>query len=256
MDSLDGKVVIVTGASDGIGARLTAILRQSGARVALAARDERKLSATAAAGDLIIPGDVTQETVRAEIIAKIVERWGKIDILINNAGRGSYYSASATPLDEARAVFDLNFFAPLALTQLAAPFLRQTRGTVVNVSSIAGQISLPWLPVYSASKFALAAITSAQRTELRREGIHVMGVFPGYVDTDFQAHAPGPRPPRRVAQGKRFAVSTEECAAAIVRGITHRKRTVVTPRSGWALVWASRLFPAFVESQMERALYG
>ncbi len=256
MDSLDGKVVIVTGASEGIGAQLTTILRQSGAHVALAARNERKLSAAAGPGDLIIPGDVTQETVRSEIIAKIMERWGKIDILINNAGRGSYYSASATPLDEARAVFDLNFFAPLALTQLATPFLRQTRGTVVNVSSIGGQISLPWLPVYSASKFALAAITSAQRTELRREGIHVMGVFPGYVDTDFQANAPGPRPPRRVVQGKRFAISAEECAAAIVRGIVHRKRTVVTPRSGWALVWASRLFPAFVESRMERALYG
>ncbi len=256
MDSLDGKVVIVTGASEGIGVQLTTILRQSGARVALAARNEGKLSAAAAHGDLIIPGDVTRETVRAEIIGKIMERWGKIDILINNAGRGSYYSASATTLDEARAVFDLNFFAPLALTQLATPFLRQTRGMVVNLSSIAGQISLPWLPVYSASKFALAAITSAQRTELRREGIHVMGVFPGYVDTDFQAHAPGPRPPRRVAQGKRFAVSAEQCAAAIVRGILHRKRTVVTPRSGWALVWANRLFPSFVERQMERALYG
>jgi short-subunit dehydrogenase len=256
MDSLDGKVVIVTGASEGIGVQLTTILRRSGARVALTARNERKLSAAAEPGDLVIPGDVTRETVRAEIIAKIMERWGKIDILINNAGRGSYYSASATTLDEARAVFDLNFFAPLALTQLATPFLRQTRGMVVNLSSIAGQISLPWLPVYSASKFALAAITSAQRTELKREGVHVMGVFPGYVDTGFQANAPGTRPPGRVAQGKRFAVSAEECAAAIVRGIAHRKRTVVTPRSGWALVWASRLFPSFVESQMERALYG
>jgi short-subunit dehydrogenase len=159
-------------------------------------------------------------------------------------------------LDEARAVFDLNFFAPLALTQLATPFLRQTRGTVVNVSSIGGQISLPWLPVYSASKFALAAVTSAQRTELRREGIHVMGVFPGYVDTDFQANAPGPRPPERLVRYKRFAISAEECATAIVRGIARRKRTVVAPRSGWALVWAGRLFPSFVEAQMERALYG
>ena len=149
-------------------------------------------------------------------------------------------------------LFELNFFAPLALAQLAAPYLRRTRGTVVNVSSIAGQISLPWLPVYSASKFALAAITSAQRTELKRDGVHVMGVFPGYVNTDFQAHAAGPRPPERVIQGKRFAVSAEECAEAIVDGIAHRKRMVVTPRTGWLLVWANRLFPGFVESQMER----
>jgi len=260
MGLLDCKVIIVTGASEGIGARLAAALRHAGARLALTARSEARLSASARPGDLIVPGDLTDDRVRAAVIAQTIGRFGKIDILINNAGRGSYYSATcpatATPLDEARAVFELNFFAPLALTQLAAPYLRGTRGTVVNVSSIAGQISLPWLPVYSASKFALAAVTSAQRTELRRDGVHVMGVFPGYVDTDFQSHAPGPRPPERVVRGKRFAVTAEECAAAIVRGIVHRRKTVVTPRTCWLPVWMNRLFPGFVEAQLERAFHG
>lgn len=254
MDSLNGKAVIVTGASEGIGACLAAELQKRGAHLCLTARNEARLSAAARPDDLVVPGDITADSVRSAVIAKTVERWGKIDILINNAGRGSYYTTSTTPLDEARALFELNFFAPFALSQLALPWLRKTGGTVVNVSSIAGQISLPWLPVYSASKFALAAITSAQRTEARRDGVHVMGVFPGYVDTDFQAHAAGPRPPQRVAQGKRFAVSAQDCAEAIVDGIVHRRRTVVTPRSGWLLVWANRLFPSFVESQLERAL--
>jgi short-subunit dehydrogenase len=200
----------------------------------------------------VVPGDLTDSTIRHELIARTLERHGRIDVLINNAGRGSYYTACSTPMEEARAVFELNFFAPLELAQVAAPHLRETRGSIVNVSSIAGQISLPWLPVYSASKFALAAITSAQRTELRRAGVHVMGVFPGYVDTDFQANAVGPRPPERVVQGKRFAVSATECAEAIVDGIVRRKRIVVTPRSGWALVVANRLFPGFVESRLER----
>jgi uncharacterized protein len=253
MVSLKEKVVIVTGASEGIGARLTTELQKQGAHLSLTARNEAKLSAAAGQGDLVIPGDITLDSVRSAIIARTVERWGRIDVLINNAGRGSYYAASNTPLDEARAVFELNFFAPFALSQLAAPYLRQSRGTVVNVSSIAGQISLPWLPVYSASKFALAAITSAQRTDLRRDGVNVIGVFPGYVKTDFQAHAPGPRPPERVVQGRRFAVSPEKCAAAIIAGIVHRRRTVVTPRTGWLLVWANQFFPAFVESQLERA---
>ena len=142
----------------------------------------------------------------------------------------------------------------MALAQLAVPYLRQTRGTVVNVSSIAGQISLPWLPVYSASKFALTAATSAQRTELRRDGVHVMGVFPGYVDTDFQDHARGPRPPGAVLRVRRFAISAGDCAEAIVDGIAHRKRAVVTPRAGWLLVWANRFFPGFVEARMERVL--
>ncbi|MGA2712683.1 MAG: SDR family NAD(P)-dependent oxidoreductase [Bryobacteraceae bacterium] len=256
MGSLKGKAVIVTGASEGIGASLVAALQKRGAHLCLTARNEARLSAAAGPGDVIVPGDITADSVRSALIAKTVERWGKIDILINNAGRGSYYTATTTPLEEARALFELNFFAPFALSQLVIPWLRKTGGMVVNVSSIAGQISLPWLPVYSASKFALAAITSAQRTELRREGVHVMGVFPGYVNTDFQAHAAGPRPPQRVIQGKRFAVSAEDCAEAIVHGITHRRRSVVTPRSGWLLVWANRFFPSFVESQLERALHG
>ena len=252
MDSLSGKVVIITGASQGIGAQLAAVLQARGAHLALTARNDARLASVAAPGDLVVSGDITHDSVRSALIAQTVARWGRIDVLINNAGRGSYYSAFTTPLDEARALFELNFFGPLALAQLAAPHLRRTRGMVVNVSSIAGQISLPWLPVYSASKFALAALTSAQRTELKRHHVQVMGVFPGYVDTEFQAHALGPRPPDRVAQGKRFAVSAGKCAEAIVDGIAHRKRMVITPRAGWPLVWANRLFPGFVESRLER----
>jgi short-subunit dehydrogenase len=252
MDPLNGKVVIITGASEGIGAHLAEVLQRRGAHLSLIARNGAKLAAVASPGDLVTPGDITEDSVRSALIAGTVARWGKIDILINNAGRGSYYSAFTTPLDEARALFEVNFFGPLALAQLAVPYLRQTHGTIVNVSSIAGQISLPWLPVYSASKFALAAITTAQRTELKRDGVHVMGVFPGYVDTDFQTHAPGPKPPDRVVRGRRFAVSAGECAEAIVDGIARRKRIVVTPRAGWLLVWANRLSPNFVESRMER----
>jgi short-subunit dehydrogenase len=256
MDSLSGKVVIVTGASEGIGAHLAAVLQKRGAHLSLIARNETKLAAVAAPGDLVVPGDITRHSVRSAIVAETAARWGHIDILINNAGRGSYYSAAGTPLDEARALFEVNFFAPLALAQLAVPHLRQTRGAIVNVSSIAGQISLPWLPVYSASKFALAAITSAQRTELKRDGVHVMGVFPGYVETEFQSHVTGPRPPDRVVRARRFAISARECAEAIVDGVARRKRMVVTPRVGWLLVWANQFFPGLVESRMERILNG
>jgi short-subunit dehydrogenase len=252
MDSLNGKVVVITGASEGIGAQVAALLQSRGARLALAARNEAKLAAIARPDDLVVAGDITSDEARHALIAKTTARWGRIDVLINNAGRGSWYTASTVPMEEARAVFELNFFAPLALALLATPWLRQSRGTLVNISSIAGQISLPWLPVYSASKFALAAITSAQRNELRRDRVHVMGVFPGYVDTAFQAHAAGPPPPGRIVAGKRFAVSARECAEAIVDGIAHRKRTVVTPRAGLFLVWANRFFPGFIESRMER----
>jgi short-subunit dehydrogenase len=251
MNSMKGKVVIVTGASDGIGAKLVTLFRARGARVCLSGRNEAKLTAVAGPGDLVVSGDITDDAVRRAIIAETAGHFGAIDVLINNAGRGSYHTACAEPLSDARALFDLNFFAPLALAQLAAPYLRHSGGSLVNVSSIAGQMTLPWLPVYSASKFALAAITTAQRAELRRDGIHVMGVFPGYVDTGFQRHASG-TPPAVVAGNRRFAVTAEECAEAIIGGIEHRRNTVVTPRAGWLLVWANRLFPGVVEARLER----
>ena len=250
MNSLQGKVVIVTGASEGIGACLAAALRKHGALLTLVARNEAKLRAMAGPDDLVIPCDLTQESGRAAIVGKTVERWGRVDVLINNAGRGSYYSPLASPLEDSRSMFELNFFAPVHLAQLAAPWLRKTKGTIVNVSSIAGQISLPWLPIYSASKFALASITSTQRMELRRSGVNVMGVFPGYVKTDFQAHAAGSGPPAMVVKGRWLGVTAEECAAAIVQGIEQRRRIVVTPRIGWIVVWLNRLVPAMVESTL------
>ena len=206
----------------------------------------------AGAEDLIVPGDLTSEAVRRSIIGKTAERFGRIDALINNAGRGSYYGVSDAPLNDARSLFELNFFAPLHLAQLATPLLCQARGTLVNIGSIASQISLPWLPVYSASKFALASLTTTQRMELRRHGVNVMAVFPGYVDTGFQTHATGALPPDSVIKGKRFAVSAAECAAAIILGMERRRQLVVTPKIGWGLVWLSRLFPGMLERRMER----
>lgn len=256
MDSFRGKVVVVTGASEGIGAELAALLRKRGANLALAARSgsrlleiQKRIETAAGAETLIAAGDLTEESARVSLIRNTVDRWGRIDVLINNAGHGSYYPVTAAPLDEARALFELNFFAPLALSQLAAPHLRRSRGSLVNVGSLAGQISLPWLPVYSASKFALASITSTLRMELARDGVHVMGVFPGYVNTAFHAHAAG-QPPDVLVKGKRFAISAEACARAIVQGIERRRKIVVTPRAGWPLIWFNRFFPSVVESRM------
>jgi short-subunit dehydrogenase len=252
MDSLEGRVVIVTGASQGIGSHLAAALRRRGSKLVLTARNEAGLRAAAGPGDLIIAGDLTNDATRVSIVDQAIARFGHIDVVINNAGRGSYYRPSAAPLEDARSMFELNFFAPFHLAQLATPFLLRTGGTVVNISSIAGQMSLPWLPLYSASKFALTSLSATQRMELRRQGVNVMTVFPGYVDTDFQAHATGDRPPAQVIQGKRFAVSAEDCSAAIIRGIERRSREVVTPRIGWLAIWSHRLFPGLVESRMER----
>jgi short-subunit dehydrogenase len=253
MYSLDRKVAIVTGASEGIGAELARLLQSRGCRLVLAARNEVKLRAVAGPDSCIVAGDLTGERVRGQVIEAALQRFGRIDILINNAGRGLYGSASDTPLGEARDLFELNFFAPFHLAQLASPALRLSTGVIVNISSIAGQISLPWLPLYSATKFALGSLSSSQRSELRRHGVRVMSVFPGYVDTGFQEHAAGGAPPPKIMKGRRFAISAHGCASAIVAGLEHGRNTVVIPRSGWLLIWFNRLFPGLVESSMETA---
>src|SRR5262249_47826131 len=145
----------------------------------------------------------------------------------------------------------LNFFAPLALTQLVVPHMRERRtGMIVNVGSIAGKVPLPWMTLYSVSKYALGALTEGQRMELRRDGIHTMIVCPGYVQTNFQKNAFYGQPPKKVRKGIPFPLTAEECARAIRFGVEREARTVVTPRAGWLFVLAMRLFPSLVEAQM------
>jgi short-subunit dehydrogenase len=111
-------------------------------------------------------------------------------------------------------------------------------------------VTLPWFSLYSASKFALGSLTDGLRMELKPFGIHAMTVCPGYVKTEFQAHALGTRPPDAIMKGRRFAITPEECAAAIVRGLERNARTVVVPRIGWIFVALSRVFPQTVESKL------
>jgi short-subunit dehydrogenase len=149
-------------------------------------------------------------------------------------------------------MFELNFFAPLDLAQRAIAAMRAqgTPGAIVNVSSIAGRMALPWFTLYSASKFALCALSSGLRMELAGSGIRVMSVLPGYVTTGFQDHVLGGAPPPAIRDMKRFAVTAEECAAAMVRGIESDARTVVTPGAGRLLTAFATLLPFVLESRL------
>jgi short-subunit dehydrogenase len=248
---IDGTIVLITGASEGIGAACAAEFRRGGARLALTARNEAGLRAAGGPDALIVPGDLTDEGTRRGVVENTLDRFGRIDVLINNAGVGLYMPSWRTPLAEARRLWELNFFAALHLSQLAAAAMRQQRaGTIVNVASIAGRVTLPWLTLYSASKSALGTLTEGMRMELRADGVHTMLVCPGYVDTGFQDHAMGGRPPEKILRGKRFAVTAARCAADIRRGVERGARTVVTPRSGWVLIAAWRLFGAQVEKRL------
>jgi short-subunit dehydrogenase len=254
---IDGKAVLITGASEGIGAACAREFLRRGARISLNARRESTLKEVGGADALVTAGDITDADVRRRVVSRTLERFGAIDILINNAGIGMYAPSWTASLDEARAMFELNLFAPLAMIQLVVPHMRERRsGMVVNIGSIAGKVTLPWFTLYSATKFALGSLTDGLRIELAQDGIRTMVVCPGYVSTNFQSHALVGRPPDRLLKGKRFAITAEQCAEAVARGVERNARTVVTPAIGWALIAAERLFPAIAEAQMARIYQG
>jgi len=123
---------------------------------------------------------------------------------------------------------------------------------VVNISSIGGKIPLPWLSLYSASKYALNCYSDGLRMELDGRGIQVLCVCPGFVDTPFRDNVLAGHIPPAVDRQRRFKITAEECADAILGGLRKRKRTVVTPRIGWALIVLARLFPGLLYSRMAR----
>jgi short-subunit dehydrogenase len=249
---IDGKVVLITGASQGIGAACAARFRDRGAKIALTARSLGRLYDVSRDGELVAAGDITDADFRTELVERTLERFGRIDILLNNAGAGLYAPAWNAEESQVRRLFELNFFAPLALIGLVAPRMcRQRSGTIVNIGSIAGKVTLPWFTLYSASKFALGSLTDGLRMELKRDGIHAMTVCPGYVLTDFQKNVLAGRPPEAISRHRHAAISAGECARAIVRGVERDARTVVTPWTGWLLVAAERLFPGLVDSRLE-----
>ena len=248
---IDGKVVLITGASQGIGAACAAEFARAGARLSLTARSAEGLSKAAPRDSLVTAGDLTQEETRRSVVERTLQRYGSIDVLINNAGAGLYRPSWSAPLDEVRWLLELNLVSALAMCQLVVPHMRARRsGMIINVGSIAGKMALPWLTVYSASKFALGALTEGMRMELRRDGVGTMIVCPGYVRTAFQQNARGGSPPEAMVRARRFTITAEQCASAIRKGVERDARTVVTPRAGWLLIAAMRLFPAFVEARM------
>ncbi len=250
---IEGKVVLISGASQGIGAACAEVFRKRGARLSLAARSEAKLEEAGGGDALVTAGDLTDHGVRRRVVERTLERFGRIDILINNAGVGLYAPASRAPLSDVRRMFELNVFAALELSQLVIAGMKErASGAIVMVSSIAGMMSLPWLSLYSASKAAMDSMADAMRVELKPHGIAVVRVAPGYVRTDFQSHALGGRPPAGLARYNKFAIPAEACAEAIARGVERSARVVMAPRSGWLAVLGARFLPSLVDRQLAR----
>jgi NAD(P)-dependent dehydrogenase (short-subunit alcohol dehydrogenase family) len=186
MASVNGKVALVTGASSRIGKASAEALHEAGFVVYATARRPEKLTDLKAAGVRTLRLDVTDEESMIAAVAAVEGEHGAIDVLVNNAGFGLYGAAEDVPLEEARHQFEVNVFRPARLNQLVLPNMRrQGSGTIVNISSMGGEVTFPLGAWYHASKHALEAYSDALRQEVKRFGIDVVLIQPGFIKTEF-----------------------------------------------------------------------
>jgi NAD(P)-dependent dehydrogenase (short-subunit alcohol dehydrogenase family) len=185
-----GPVVLLTGASSGIGEATALRLSGAGCRVFAAARRTDRMSGLAARGIPVVPLDVTDDASASAAVAHVLAETGRIDVLVNNAGYGSYGAVEDVPIDEARAQFEVNLFGAARLTQLVLPGMRERRsGRIINISSMGGRITTPLGAWYHATKFAVEGFSDTLRMELRGFGIDVVVIEPGSIRTEWGAIA-------------------------------------------------------------------
>jgi NAD(P)-dependent dehydrogenase (short-subunit alcohol dehydrogenase family) len=184
------KVALITGASSGIGQTTARRLQQAGLIVYAAARRVDRLAELVPSGVHTVALDVTEDDSTMKAVDEILAAEGRIDVLVNNAGYGSYGALEEVPMAEARAQIEVNLFGLAHLTQLVLPAMRaQGNGTVINISSMGGRFATPLGSWYHASKFAVEGLSDAMRLELRRFGINVVLIEPGLIRTDWGAIA-------------------------------------------------------------------
>jgi NAD(P)-dependent dehydrogenase (short-subunit alcohol dehydrogenase family) len=244
--SLSGKVVVITGASSGLGRAAAVQLAARGCRLVLAARREESLEDTAetcreAGGSaMVVVTDVTKEDEVKALAAAAVEAWGRIDVWVNNAGVTLFALLEDGPFDEHRRVIETNLYGSMFGARAVVPiFRKQKRGILINVGSILSKIGQPFVPSYVISKFALRGMSEALRAELADEpDIHVCSLFPYAVDTPhFES---GGNVVGREAHAMSPVQSPEKVARAIVELAEHPRRERHVPRIaalGYALHW-------------------
>lgn len=189
---MERKICLVTGASSGIGHATALELLRAGHTVYGGARRVERMVDLRAAGAHPLDMDVTSEPSLTQAVSTVLDKHGRVDVLVNNAGIGLYGAAEEVPIDDARHEFEVNLFAAARLIQLVLPGMRgQRSGTIVNVSSVGGELSLALGAWYHASKHALEAYSDSLRQEVARFGVRVVIVQPGLIRTAFQDSTPG-----------------------------------------------------------------
>jgi short-subunit dehydrogenase len=250
---LSGKVVVVTGASMGIGEAIAKTFAEDGASVVLLSRDaERAEAARARIGHtertLGLACDVRNREEIDRVLGLTLHHFQRIDVWINNAGHSILDSIANVDMAACRDTFETNFFGTVEAMQAVIPVMKQQgSGTIINVSSIAGHIPIPFHAVYSATKFAMNAIGKAARLELKSSGVNVMTVCPGRVRTAFRANAIQGKEQKQVLPAQVRGITAERVAKAVFQGYLKQKREVVVPWTMHPAIKAYQLFPGLVE---------
>jgi short-subunit dehydrogenase len=255
---LAGKVVVVTGASMGIGEAIANIFAAQGACVVLLSRDTvRAEAARARIGfpdrTVALSCDVRNSEEIDRVLALTLHHFHRIDVWINNAGHGLLDSVAQMETQAYHELFETNLFGSLSAMQAVIPVMQQQGGgTIINISSVAGHIPIPFHAAYSATKFALNAIGKAAGIELKKQNIRVLTVCPGYVRTDFGRNAARGKEMKTVRPDSVRGISAERVARATLRGYLKGSREVIVPWTMHLPVKLYQLAPSVVEWAMSR----
>ena len=260
---MKGNVVAITGASKGIGAELARQLAAQGAKLVLAARNEKELEAVAeqcrkaGASVVTVKADVAVERDCQAIVAGAVLAFGRLDTLVNNAGISMWARfEDIQDMSILERIMQVNYMGAVYCTHHALPHLRESKGRVVGVASLAGRTGVPTRTGYSASKHAMTGFFDSLRIELEGSGVTVTMIYPGFVATGIRENATGP-------DGKAIMVSpakegevmgVEKCARRIVRAIERREREVVMTARGKIGLWLKLLAPSLIDRMAKRAI--
>jgi short-subunit dehydrogenase len=255
---IPGKIAVVTGGSMGIGEAIAKAFADEGASVVLLSREAARAEAARTRighteRTLALACDVRHREEIDRVISLTLHHFGRIDIWVNNAGHGLIDSVAQMDMTALRDMFETNFFGAISAMQAILSVMKQQNsGTVINISSVAGHIPLPYSSGYSATKFALNAIGKAARIELRKRNVNVLTVCPGYVRTDFSANAVHGKELKKVRPETVRGISVERVARATLAGYRKEKREVIVPWTMHPVVKIYQLFPGIVERAMLR----
>lgn len=263
MNAFKDKVVVLTGASSGIGKALALQLADQGAKLVLAARNLAKLQETEAlcakkgAQTLVVALDVSIREACSTLIQETIETFGQIDLLINNAGVTMWANFDEITDPEALPrLMEVNFWGSVWCTYYALPYLKKAKGQLVGISSLTGKTGVPTRSIYAATKHAMAGFFDSLRVELAPQGVDVTMIYPGFVQSDIRGRAIGPdgKPigDSPVKEGE--VMTAEECARQILAATRSRKRELVMTTRGKLGLWVKLIAPRLVDRIARKAI--